>query len=720
MKVLKFGGSSLANATRISAVMDIVESALENEKVVLVCSAISGCTDALINIASALGEARSAKIESLHSRHSKIIERLFTGAERERVNADISQLFDELESGKFTGPVEAFGELFLTRIVAAKFAEAGVATSWIDSRHLIRTIDSLVDTSESYKLISEQINSLPNTRLFVAPGFVASDEHGHTTTLGRGGSDYSAALYAAALNATSLQIWTDVPGIMTTNPKDVSSAQTISQISYSSALALAANGAKVLYAPTVQPAMDANIAINILNTFAPQHPGTLICDKRSKLASTWIGVTYTDIDNSELSRICLVAENIENRQSAILRISGALSEVGIAPIGEIFGNGDIFYLNLRRIVVKAALAALHAEFFEARSSDMLEVAICGYGAVGKELVRMIESKGERIAARVGKSIKIVGVASSNRYIIDNNGLTKTDIDLKLAEACPNEGSAFVDAVCTRLARKAVFVDCTNDCTLYKSYIKLLRHGLNIVSSNRRSLAIPYTEYAAIKSCARENGAFFRYSTTVGNSLPILESLTSSANCSDEIIAIEAVVSCTMNDILTQKDTTKSFASILRRLQQVGLTEKDPRQDLGGQDVLSKLLILAREAGVPLEKEDVVVESLLDEECFTCGLEDFYAKLENSEPRFFSLNKELAHKGLALRFVASLIKDSSNGIGYRAEIGLKSVEQTSPFYWLDGSENVIVVRSEHSAPLVIKGAGEGEGLAAVGIIKDLLV
>ena len=133
----------------------------------------------------------------------------------------------------------------------------------------------------SYSAIKSEIDASPDVKLFVAPGFIASDIDGGMTTLGRGGSDYSAALFAAALSADSLEIWTDVPGIMTANPKVVSAAQTIDNLSYSAALSLASAGAKVLYAPTVNPAMEAGIAINIRNTFDPKHPGTGRCKTQS-------------------------------------------------------------------------------------------------------------------------------------------------------------------------------------------------------------------------------------------------------------------------------------------------------------------------------------------------------------------------------------------------------------------------------------------------------
>ena len=152
----------------------------------------------------------------------------------------------------------------------------------------------------------------------------------------------------------------------------------------------------------------------------------------------------------------------------------------------------------------------------------------------------------------------------------------------------------------------------------------------------------------------------------------------------------------------------------------GLTEADPRTDLGGKDVLRKLLILAREAGVPLEADDVEIVPMLGPEFFDCPLEAFYERLAAYEPQFIAREAELDAVDRRQRFVASLRRDSAAPHGYRAEIKMQRVGPDSPFYWISGTENVTVVTSEYSAPLVIKGAGEGGRLAATGIIKDILM
>lgn len=723
MQVLKFGGSSVADATRISAVLDIVEKEILRDRMILVCSAIRGCTDRLVEMGRCADPGERFGIaEEIVDRHRAIAARLFTGDERRQAMEELDGLQSELAAARPEDCV-CFGELLSTRLIARKCACEGISVRWLDSRKIIRCSSGRVLTDITGSNIMQSVASSPETRLFVAPGFIASEMDGRPTTLGRGGSDYSAALYAAGSGADTLEIWTDVPGIMTANPKTVPAAVTIPEISYEAALKLAEAGAKVLYAPTVTPAMQAGIPIRILNSYDPSSPGTVVGPYVASGPDRWMGVTsMPDVSECGVSVLCLVGEGVSKRSVAVSRILSALSDAGVKPLCDVWGEGSAFYLKVRSIVENEALAAIHREFFESRTLTELPVFIAGYGAVGKELVRLVEAGRDRVASRLGRSIRIVGVSDSRRFAVDFRGMHADDIADMLERGESAAGGAFIDAVCSCAARKSVFVDCTDDSFLHERYPDLFRAGLGVVTSNRRSLAVPYVQYSAIKDAARENGCFFRYDTTVGNAIPILEYLAGGANCCDSIESIEAVVSCTLNYVITGYDgpRTDALSELLRRAQDVGLTEKDPRTDLAGKDVLRKLLILAREAGVPLEESDVKVTPMLPEDFFDCTLDDFYRRLSDYEPHFIEREAELDRMGKRQRFVASLRRDPSARLGYSAEISMRLVDEDSPFFRISGTENVIVVRSEHSAPLVIKGAGEGVRLAATGIIRDILL
>jgi len=717
LQVLKFGGTSVANATNISRVLDIVDTARAKSRVVLICSAISGCTDALLDLSlfEKGSEEWSSTFEILQKRHFAIIDRLFTGAEKENARGECERLFASLAAAPADEMV-TFGEIFSTKIIARKLACDGVKTKWLDSRILVIKGNKELTVNN----ISTAVALEPEVEVFVAPGFIASEYDGKVTTLGRGGSDFSAAIYAAALKADKLEIWTDVPGIMTANPKVVPTALTIPEMSYQAALDMAEHGAKVLYAPTVQPAMDSGIAINIRNTFDPEHPGTVVSALPAKEVASWVGVTSTDDKARGESLICLVSDGPINGQAACRRVEDCLKKVGISSLGT-SSDGTNVYSTVRLSVAPAALNAIHREYFESVPLSTIDLYIAGYGNVGKALIELIGSSARTVAERTGKTLRIAGVSNSKRYIIDNQGIAPDSVERLLQSGESAYNGAFYDEVKKVAPRKSVFVDCTDDENIYKEFEGLLREGLNIVSSNRRSFAVPYVEYAAMNVAAQENGVFLRYETTVGSALPVLDSISRSANTCDEIISIEAVVSCTLNKILSDYDNVPgSFAELLQKAQKEGLTEADPRIDLAGGDALRKLLIMARQAGVPLEEADVTVKPIVSWDILKLPLEDFYRKLLEIEPQFAASEDYADEKHCHQRFVASLVKDPESRLGYKAGIQVRLVDEKHPAYWLTGTENAIIIRSAfHPYPLVIEGAGEGAKQAASSVLNDIL-
>ncbi len=708
MHVMKFGGSSVADATNISKVLDIVGDVARRDKVILVCSAIKGCTDTLLN---------SGVTPELVGRHENIIRRLFTGKEREDILAECRKEFAQLTPK--TLHIEAYGEIFSTKIIAKKLACDGVRTLWIDSRSLIRAEGCKVIESLSYPYIMATVDAHPEIDVFVAPGFICSDKEGLVNTLGRGGSDYSAAILAAGSKASDLEIWTDVPGIMTTNPKDVPAARTISNISYKAALDLARYGAKVLYPPTITPAMEAGIAINIRNTFDPSNPGTVISDKCASEVPVWKGVASCGSNGK--STLHIVGEGNPDAEAALERTLSILKKAGVRVIASAIEDGNVS-ITVDSAQEREALKAIHKDFFEQKKTSVLDIYVAGYGAVGKALVRMIRDNSSNIAEKTGKEIRIAGIANSKGYVIDREGIEPDEVEARLRSGADEKNVGFTDAILENASRGSIFVDCSNSETLQESYTAFFRNGISVVSSNRRALAVPYAKYAALKSEALSNGASFRYDTTVGAAIPVLESFSSGTVNAESLQSIEAVISCTMNNIITGYDgaNTASFATLLKKAQDSGLTEKDPRMDLGGQDALRKILILAREAGIPLESSDVRIIPMLGKEFFDCTLDEFYSRLEEDEPEFIAREKELDELGQRQRFVASVVKDASAPLGFKATIRMQLVGMDSPFYWISGTENVISIKSDlFSSPLVLKGSGEGAKFAASGIINDIL-
>ena len=309
MKVLKFGGSSVANSENIQKVLAIVATESKNQKIVVVVSAFGKTTDKLLAAAnSALGNIAVAKdiLETIKKLHYQIIKDLIS-TNKEEVAQEVTFLFDRLTSiyegifllqelsDKTLAKVSSFGER-LSSYIIANAAKELLDAAHQESRDLIRTNDQFLNAQVNFKVTNENITSFFHKnkhQVTLVGGFISSNNDGETTTLGRGGSDFSAAIYAAALNAEELQIWTDVPGMFTANPRVVKQAYPISEISYEEAMELSHFGAKVLYPPTIQPALRKEIPIRIKNTFEPNTIGTLIC-KNPKNSDEVKGISHIE------------------------------------------------------------------------------------------------------------------------------------------------------------------------------------------------------------------------------------------------------------------------------------------------------------------------------------------------------------------------------------------------------------------------------------------
>lgn len=292
MKVLKFGGSSVANSEKIKQVLSIVAKAAKENKVAVVVSAFGKTTDKLLAGANeALKDITAAKeiLNNIQKLHFQVIDDLIFKNKKE-VSEEITSLFERLQSiyegifllqelsDKTLAKVSSFGER-LSSFVIANAAKETLNAVHKESRDLIVTNDVYLNAQVNFEITNKNITTYfqdNSKQVTLLGGFISSNKNGETTTLGRGGSDYTASIYAAALNADELQIWTDVSGMFTANPRVVKQASPIAEISYEEAMELSHFGAKVLYPPTIQPSLRKNIPIRIKNTFDPENLGTLI------------------------------------------------------------------------------------------------------------------------------------------------------------------------------------------------------------------------------------------------------------------------------------------------------------------------------------------------------------------------------------------------------------------------------------------------------------
>jgi aspartokinase/homoserine dehydrogenase 1 len=294
MKVLKFGGTSVANAENIEKVIGIVKEKLNEDSLVVIVSALGGTTDALLEcgkLAAAGDEIYKEKLQEIEQRHISTVKELIPVQHQSALLSLVKKMCNEIEdlcngvfllnelSPRTIDKLLSYGELLSSHIIAAAFVAKEIDAKWVDAKEIIKTNSDFGNALVDFTITNENIHRLlkkANDKLFIVPGFIASDVKNITTTLGRGGSDYTAAIFASAIDATSLEIWTDVSGMMTADPRWVANAKIISSISYQEAMELSHFGAKVIYPPTIQPVLRKNIPVWIKNTFAKDEHGTVI------------------------------------------------------------------------------------------------------------------------------------------------------------------------------------------------------------------------------------------------------------------------------------------------------------------------------------------------------------------------------------------------------------------------------------------------------------
>ncbi|MEO7768301.1 MAG: bifunctional aspartate kinase/homoserine dehydrogenase I [Ferruginibacter sp.] len=309
MQVLKFGGSSVKNAENINKVIDIIKEKIANDKTIVVVSALGGITDILLQCSKLAAEGNECYKEKLleaEHRHLQTAKELIPITRQSSVLSLVKTLCNEIEdicngifllrelSERTRDRIVSYGEILSSRIIAARLSSECEGCEWKDSKEIIITNsnfgEAVVDFATTNKKVKDYFNG-STASLFILPGFIASDSNGAVTTLGRGGSDYTAAIIAAALDAGVLEIWTDVSGMMTADPRLVNNVKIIPKISYQEAMELSHFGAKVIYPPTIQPVSSKEIPTWIKNTFAPHDRGTVIQNNSQISGSSIRGIS---------------------------------------------------------------------------------------------------------------------------------------------------------------------------------------------------------------------------------------------------------------------------------------------------------------------------------------------------------------------------------------------------------------------------------------------
>jgi aspartokinase/homoserine dehydrogenase 1 len=263
-------------------------------------------------------------------------------------------------------------------------------------------------------------------------------------------------------------------------------------------------------------------------------------------------------------------------------------------------------------------------------------------------------------------------------------------------------------------RNSVFIDCTADEGVASQYNEILSKYVSVVTANKIACSSKQSYYHQLKTTAGERGVRFMYETTVGAGLPIIKTINDLVLSGDKILRVEAVLSGTMNFIFNALSPEMPLSSAIRKAREIGFSEPDPRIDLNGTDVVRKILILAREAGYKIEKEDVVINKFLPDDCFAGDLNDFFEKVKEYDAGFELKRQELARQNQKWRFFATM------ELG-KAKVELLTIGPDHPSFNLEGSNNIILLTTNRykELPMVIKGYGAGADVTAAGVFADLM-
>lgn len=796
-QVLKFGGKSLSNGEGLTNVLNIIQQKESNrERIAIVLSARERTTDKLEGLLekAVKGEAFAPALKTLFAYQTEVFQVDFSEEQQHltQILEGISLIGDYSLKTKDT--VLSFGELLSAKLVTAILNDRGIAAQFIDSRELIVTDNSFgnahVDEAASKVKVLESLTALDNAVLPIITGFIASNSLGETTTLGRNGSNYTAALLANFLDAEVMLNYTHVDGIYTANPDLVQEAKIIQKLSYGEANELANFGAKVLHAKTIIPLIEKNIPLRILNTFNPVSEGTLISSDADKGGITSLSV----LDNVSLINLegrgllgkvgvdARIFNSLGKRSINVGIISQGSSERGIGLVVDAnrakeakealqdefqsdFSSKDVNTISVQKEVavisvvgqdlssfhkpfnalvnnrvvpllfnntvsgknvslvvekkdLTKAVNVVHGQLFGV--SKRINLFIFGHGTVGGTLIDQLLASAKKIEKRKGISLVIVGVANSRKLLFEVKG-----IGANWRDEIEQKGQAYTFQTIDELAKanhleNLIAVDNTASTDFVQHYETLVEAGFDLVSSNKIANTLDFSFYGKVRESLAKNKKQYLYETNVGAGLPLIDTIQLLHLSGENITRIKGVFSGSLSYIFNVfSEESRPFSEVVLEAMEKGFTEPDPREDLSGNDVGRKLLILARELDLHNEFADIAIENLIPEALSKIPKADFLKQVSSLDTHFEKL-KKAQQPNHVLRYVGDLHGDLQLEKGL-LDVKLISVPKSSVLGQVKGSDSIIEIYTESYGdnPLVIQGAGAGAAVTARGVFGDIL-
>lgn len=791
MKILKFGGKSLANGESLQQSIEIIQHA-SIEPIIVVVSARGETTNHLEKLleAAVKGIPYKKGVETLFEYQE---DNGYTTFSKEKT--ELLKILEGVEllgeySLKIKDKVLAFGELLSAKKIVRLLHEIGLKSQFIDTRNIFQSDsqygNAQLDKEVTNKLTLELFESWNWSVIPVVTGFIAANSNLDTTTLGRNGSNYTATTLANILHAEEVQNWTDVSGVYTANPRLVSEATIIPALTFREANELANFGANVLHAKTIVPLIEKNIPIRILNTKYPNQPGTLInaegSGKGIKAVSVIEDAALVSLEgNGLLGKVGIDArifEVLSRSNISVRNISQASSERGIgfivnkeegarakialekeflveiknSDISEVKVNPDVAVISiigrhnyslekaisgLRKnriwlylinnsisgehisLVVankdlKKAVNVVHNQVFGAVKK--LNVLAFGKGTVGKAFINQVLNNRDAIKERRSVLINIVAVIDSNRILFNADGIGSNWEEELERQPIGNDLDALFQYVDQHHLENLVAIDNTASEKVVTTYPVLIGKGVDIIASNKIGNTISYDFYNDLRISLKKKGKEFLYEANVGAGLPLIDTIRQLHHSGDRIKKIRGVFSGSLSYIFNNFSSSEtSFSKVLSEAVEKGFTEPDPREDLSGNDVGRKLLILARELDFAKEFSDVAIQSLIPTSLQAdLSVEEFLNQQKELD-QYYGVIKAKLKENEVLRYVGEL-----NDKG-ELQVELIATEKQTSLGNISGSDSIFEIYTEAYGenPVVIQGAGAGAEVTARGVYSDLL-